>query len=301
MKKSVNVLLVLLVVIFGAGFASATCNLDVALINQDPYPVRPGDSVEVVLQLSGVSDPGCGIVTLEIVEDFPFSLESGDGKTVVRSGTYSKGYKSELVAPYRFLVDEGAIDGNNELEVLYYTNGDLSLTEKFNISVEDVLTDFEISVKDYNLETHIITFEILNIGENDAEALTIDVPKQENLEIKGSSRNIVGSLDASEDTIFTFEAIPHDGEIGLEVLYTDETNTRRTISKKVIFDSSYFEDRKANERTPLSGWFYVALVLVLVILIYWYRERRRRKKKKEEYKRMHSSSEHHEEHSSKRR
>src|SRR6056297_446729 len=53
---------------------STACNLNVSLINQDPYPVLPGNYVEVVFQVSGVDNTDCKGAKFELLEDYPFSL-----------------------------------------------------------------------------------------------------------------------------------------------------------------------------------------------------------------------------------
>ena len=79
MKK--EVILLAFAVIISIGVASAqqpiACNPDASLINQDPYPAVPGDIVKVVFQVDGTDNPECGTVTLEIIPEFPFSLEPG--------------------------------------------------------------------------------------------------------------------------------------------------------------------------------------------------------------------------------
>jgi hypothetical protein len=289
MKKSV-MLFVLVVTLFGLSSVSAAqCALDAELINQDPYPALPGEYVDVVFQLSGLDNPECGKVSFELSEEFPFSLDPGISSRVsVDAGIYARRFQSFLIIPYEVRVDAEALDGDNPIEVVYnYGDGGVNtaLRDTFYINVEDVRVDFEVSVSDFEPSTNIITFEILNVGEHDIEALTIDVPKQENINVKGSSRNIVGSLDANEDTTFRFEATPSDGDIRLDITYTDSINVRRTVSKIVPFDSSYFMNRKADEVQATSPWFYVTLVLVVIWIIIWIRKRIKKKRLKESERR----------------
>jgi len=274
--KRLIVALILIIVGFSFVSAQQECDLDATLINQDPYPALPGDYVKVVFQLSGGESPQCGTVVLELIEDFPFSLNAGENpKVEIRGGTYAANYESSLVAPYNIIVHEDALDGDNPIRVRYYTrrSGEEPIysVEEFNISVEDVRTDFELSIREYDNVDNILTFEILNIGEHDVEALTIEIPKQDNIIVKGSNRNIVGSLDSNEDTTFSFEAVPRDGEIKVRILYTDEINVRREIEKPVVYDSSYFTDRKKDEIPPRSTTFYVIIGAIALILLLWLR------------------------------
>ncbi|MCA9485509.1 MAG: hypothetical protein KC506_01555, partial [Nanoarchaeota archaeon] len=207
MKKSLMFLLVFAFMFSLASVSAAPCVLESELINQDPYPALPGDYVKLVFQLSGLENPDCGQVSFELNEEFPFTLDPGvSPKVTVDSGTYARRFQSSLIIPFQVRVDEEAIDGDNPIEVVYYygIGQGTALRNTFDINVEDVRTDFEVSIKEYDPATNTLTFEILNIGEHDIEALTIDVPKQDNIIVKGSSRNIVGDLDSSEDTTFRF-------------------------------------------------------------------------------------------------
>ena len=260
--------------------SAQTCNLNTTLLNQNPYPAIPGDYVQIVFQLSGIVDATCGEITFSVSEEFPFSLDEGDNPvTTISSGTYIRNYETSAVIPYQLKIDESALDGANPIEVAYSSaESEGSTIQEFDIEIDDVRTDFEVSIKDYISSTRTLTFEILNIGENDAEALTIEIPKQENIEIKGSNRNIVGSLDSNEDTSFTFEAIPTDGQITLTILYTDEINTRRTLEKIVIYDSTYFTDRARDIKPTPKSYYFIGIVVLVIII--WYIRKRLKKKNK---------------------
>lgn len=281
MKRGIFIIFFTMTFFLSLNLASAAlCNLDARLINQDPYPATPGDYVDVVFQLDGVSNPECGVVTFRLVEGFPFSLDPGvDNVVTVRSGTYTQDFSSFLLLPFKLRVDRDALDGESKIEVRYSSGSrNLSFVRDFDITIEDQRTDFEVSIRDYDSKTNTLTFEILNVGKYDVEALTIDIPNQENIIVKGSKRNIVGSLDSNEDTSFSFEAIPSDGLINLEITYTDGINQRRTLNESVAFDSSYFEGRIRDQEG--NSWIaYIIIVIVLIIIFIWYRRKSRKKHK----------------------
>ncbi|MAE49286.1 hypothetical protein CMI48_00510 [Candidatus Pacearchaeota archaeon] len=261
--------------------SAADCEITATLLNQDPYPAVPGEYVKLVFQIDGLDTTDCGEVTVELVEEFPVSFDPNQTRVVqINSGTFTSDFQSFLIAPYRVRVSEEALEGDNPIELKYTfqpaaDGAPTELSREFQLNVQNVKTDFEISVKDYNKATRMLLFEILNVGEHDVEALTVEIPRQHRVEVKGPSRNIVGSLDANEDTTFSFEAIPEDGELELKILYTDETNVRRTITKKVSYDGSYFEGLVRDEQGSSTGR-WVVVVLVLVGLFWWWRRRRMR-------------------------
>ncbi len=246
----------------------SNCVLDAELINQDPYPAIPGDYVKLVFQLNGISNPNCGTVEFEIMEQFPFSLDpESSSKRTIQSGTYARNYQSSAIFPYQVRVSEEALDGENLIEVIYSTQKSLGIIKEFSINVKDVRADFEISVKDYNKERNQLTFEILNVRKNDVEALVVEIPKQNNIVVKNSNRVIVGTLDANEATTFSFESTPSDGEIIINLFYTDAANIRRELKKSIFFDSDYFVGRIADQKKTSTWIYFLIIVVVLVVAL----------------------------------
>jgi len=284
MKKSVisNIILLLAVFSFIGLITAETCNLEISMINQDPYPAIPGDYVKVVFQIDGLENTNCGTVTFGVNENYPVYLDpTVENPIVINSGTYQKDYGSFYLAPYKLRVDENALDGENPIEV-YYSTGATNIVKEFNLTVEDIRADFEVYVKDYDYTTNEITFEILNIEEVDIEALTIEIPKQDNVEVKGSNRVVVGDLDSNEYTTADFEAILPKGETSIElnIIYTDSINVRREMQKMVDFDSSYFTDRTADQKSP--PWLLYIIIIAVIGFFVW---RRIKKKKRDEERR----------------
>lgn len=281
--KKLYLLPLLLLIPLAAAQTPNTCNLDATLLNQDPYPAVPGDYVKVVFQVTGVADTSCGEVSASLIEAFPFSLDPDQKKVYTfQSGTFSlSNYPTHVLIPYQIRVADTALDGDNRIE-LSLIGQSKNLIKNFTINIESLEADFEISIRDYDPSTNTLTFEILNIGENDIEALTVEIPQQSNIKVKGASRNIVGDLDANEDTTFTFEAVPSDGEIEMKILYTDQVNVRREISKSVMFESDYFTER-ARDQTSTPVWVWVVLVIVILIVIFWIRSRYKRRKREKRH------------------
>jgi hypothetical protein len=282
MKKE---LMILLLMMFSLTLVVAEpCDLEVSLLNQDPYPAVPGDYVKLVFQISGVENPECGDVIFQLSEQYPIQFDAGQPNQVtIKSGTYTKDHSSSLMAPYKVRLAADALDGDNIIEVSFANsqNGVTTSafqTQQFNLNVENVKADFEVYVKDYQAATREITFQILNIAENDIFALTVEIPEQEGVGVKGATRNIVGDLDSNDYTTTTFEATPNDGKILLNLIYTDKINERRTSQELVDFDSQYFIGRVADEKKAPIG--AIITWVVVIGLIAWFVVRRILKKKK---------------------
>lgn len=260
--------------------SAAICDLQVSMINQDPYPAIPGDYVKVVFQIDGIQNTECGTVTFEVKEDFPFSLDPNTENPIkIKSGTYASQYSSFYLAPYQIRIDENALQGNNPIEVGFYSSYAAEELKEFNIYIEDSHADFEIHVKNYDYLTRTLTFEILNIEDVDVEALTVEIPKQENIQVKGANKKVIGDLDSNEYTTADFEAIVEDGEINLTIFYTDSINVRREIQKTVTFDSDYFTNRNGDNNKS-TWWLYVIIILVVGWFVWRYLKKSKAKKKR---------------------
>ncbi|PJE81872.1 hypothetical protein COU58_00085 [Candidatus Pacearchaeota archaeon CG10_big_fil_rev_8_21_14_0_10_32_42] len=279
-KRGKLILSSLFFAIFLISLVSAVCTLEVSLVNQDPYPAVQGDTVRILFQVSGVQDSSCNGASFQLDPGYSFTLNSQDMK--VRSlsgGTFTQG-KSEWNIPYTLQVNRDAFDGDAEVTVLYSAGSTLSvspISKNFDIRIQDSHADFEIDVKDYNPLTKIITFEISNIANIDTTLLKLNIPEQENIEIKGSNVNIVGDLDSQEYTTADFEATPKDGEIFIIISYTDQAGVRRTIQKSTTYDSKYFEGR-AGENGGSSTVTWVIILVIIGLIAFWFYRRHQKKK-----------------------
>jgi hypothetical protein len=278
MKKSLifNVLFVSLFLL--PFFNAAACSLDVKLINQDPYPAIPGDYVKLVFQINGVANPECGIIDFELVGKYPISFDPTENPiTTINAGVYSKAYSSFLLAPYKVRVDKDALEGENPIETRYRYSGNVIYeSSDFTLNIEDTLAEFEIFVKDYNPLTKEATFEILNIAESDIQALTVEIPKQEKIDIQGANVQIVGDLDSNEYTTADFTGTLEEGDIRVILSYTDKINKRRTVEKTIAFDPSYFV---AEGDGGVSTFTKVIIILIIFVAVYLGYKKIKKKKK----------------------
>jgi hypothetical protein len=266
--------------IVSASSNTNNCQLSASLINQDPYPAIPGDYVKLVFQITGVSDPACGKVSVELLDQYPISFDSETtNKIEIDSGVYAQDFSNYLIAPFKVRVDKNALKGNSTIKLKYASDADTGspyIVKDFDLEVKEVQTDFEVSVKDYNAATNIITFDILNVGKSNVNALVADVPVQNNLDVKGARRNIIGSLDSNDDTTFTFEGTPKDGQISMVILYNDATGTRRQVEQSVMFNSADFKGL-VRDKKSYSGVVWVVILIIVGLIIYFWRRNKKKK------------------------
>ena len=279
MKKG---LIVLLFAVLFAGFASASCDVSVNLLNQDPYPAIPGEYVKVVFQVVGTATTDCRQFYLDVAPEYPFSVESQDTKTITFGGNYISGYSSYILKAYKLVIDENALNGDQKLKIEYgYEGSDGSradFTKEFDVNVQDTLTDFDVSIQDYDVAKKMITFGIVNVGKKNVESLTLELPKQNNIKLVGADKVIVGSLNSNDDTTASIEAVPKDGDITVRLSYNDEANVRRSLEKVVYFDNRYLVNGTATASKGTYYYLFWGLVVILAAYsVYRYYKNRKAK------------------------
>lgn len=265
--------------LFFIQFSAALCTLTPTLINQDPTSAVPGETVKLLFQISGTENPECGRISLEFVEDYPFTLDPGYSKIQsIQGGTYQRDFNSFWIVSYKVRVDSTALDGDHKLSLKTWINSESQLAKinDFNISVEEVRTDFIVTLDSYSFATKKMSLGIVNIGEKNAQAMTVRIPKQDTVAVEGGNVKILGDLDSNEDTTITFDAVPSSGKILVELEYNDEISERRQLVKEVEFSESAFESTRA--KSSVSAGSIIFWVILIGAVVYWFIRRRRKAK-----------------------
>jgi len=260
------------------------CTLDASLINQDPNPAIPGDYVKLIFQLKGIEDASCGAVSFELLENYPIFFDPGTSPVImIKGGTYERNYNSYLSIPYKVRIDSDALDGETPLEVRYGSEAD-SFTmnlETFNLEIEEVRANFEAHIGKYSYSTKELTIEILNIADNDIEAITLEIPKQEGVSVIGTNKAIVGDLDSREYTTADFKANLENGEIALRIIYTDKIGTRRELTQNVVFDSDLFDS--TDNGNNLSVFYVIGFIVIIFLTIWWFLRGKKKRNRRTHY------------------
>ena len=247
MKNKLSILLVLTGLIispavaqdlssdFGPSGISDGSNVDITLINQDPATAQPGEYVDLKFKISNQGLDPAEDTSVELVESFPFSLdpdvsanrELGDMRgAAIGDDSY--------IVEYRVRVDENAVESENEIS-LNYTIGDddFSVTRNFDISVDDVGTDFELSAGKVSASS--IPVNLDNIGDKSAESVHVVLPDQSGIEKKGVETQVVGSMDSGEnkEVDFAVSNISVGSSYRFEIHYTDGNGVRRELVRNI--------------------------------------------------------------------
>ena len=211
------------------------CNLNINVVNQDPYPAVPGSYVDVVFQVSGISSNYCDGVYFEIVPSYPFSLDEGIETTKHISGnTYVAGKNSDWTFAYTLRVAEDALNGNATLTVKYGENS-AYITKDFDLEIEDSRTSFDAVIQDYTSEE--VSIAIANTGKYTANSVVVRIPTQDGFTATLTDGQMVGNLDSGDYTIITFEITQdkrsEDNGLNFDVYYTDELGFRRVVNMEL--------------------------------------------------------------------
>ena len=250
MKKSMVLCAIafIAVVIFQAsGAAAQTASTNLVLTKQSPYPVEPGQVVDIEVSLQ---NNGTGIqenIVLEIVPQPPFTLLPGEDITE----TFSKIDPYDSVSKsYKLKVDESAVSANYDLEFRYYQLGttsriikDLSITVQGTpkVVVTDVRTEPETMKPGDEVEVHVY---LKNEGTGEASQTELalvteaDADTEETMITPVLSGGIVyvGQLGVNEEKIAIFTLyIDNDAEYKsylstLTIDYKDESGTSNSVT-----------------------------------------------------------------------
>ncbi|MHC1625540.1 MAG: COG1361 family protein [Methermicoccaceae archaeon] len=219
--------------------------LHVTLVNQDPYPADPGGYVDLVFKVENWGVENAEDVIVELEPEYPFSVDPGTD-TVRELGTVGCTQKDEddeyILLKYKVRVAEDAIDGESEIKLKYsYVSDDTwdSYILKEEITISDPKTDFEVILQD--ITGNDATLAIANTGDTSAYSVIVSIPKQDGFRVLGTSDNIIGTLDAGDYTLMSFEVVQsnstEDTGLTVEVAYTDTLGIRRTVQADVEWTS----------------------------------------------------------------
>ncbi len=285
MKRSVIFLFAMAVFALSIGgvFATANpCNLQVSLVNQDPYPAVQGDTVKLLFQVNGISNPDCNGAYFRLDPGYAFSLTQNNSVRTLQGSTYTQNYNNNWAIPYTLTVNGAAPDGE-ALVTAYYSPGSGApsaegfLSQVFNVSIQNSRASFEVYVQNYDPLTNDLTLEVLNTANVDAKAVTLQIPEQPNIQMKGSNVNIIGDLGSNEYTTADFSAIPVTGELNLTLSYTDLAGVRRSVNETVNYDSKFFQSTTSSSNSG-SAVTWIVVAVVVILLGYWFYKRQKRKK-----------------------
>jgi hypothetical protein len=305
-KFLIGIFLLASLIIFTSNFVSAdiynACNLEVSLINQDPYPTAPNSYVNIVFQVSGVQNQECDGARFELIPAYPFSLDENNSLKILQGATYVSENKNEWMIPYKLRVDKDALDGNNSIEVRYNygkSNPDSYYIKKFNIEIKDSRTAFDAVIQETS--GNDVSIAIANTGKYTANSVVVRIPEQEFFMVSGTDGQMVGNLESGDYTIVGFSISPKmhtnfqnvskgnfrndtsgfQTKLNFDIYYTDNLGERRIVNMELPLNlagnfslqGGNFVGIRRNENTQnnssfWSKWYVWMIVLIVALLGY---------------------------------
>ena len=244
-KKMLSVFMVgalMLTIIYSAYAAVAAESLQIILTKQTPYPVEPGQVMDIEISVQNNGYAEAQNIILEIDPKNPFTLLPGQEniKTFSRIAA-----KDHVTATYKLFVTQDAISDIYELEFKYYQPGstDVQSTGKVNIQVQgkpklvldDIVTDpVEIEPGD----TVMLKAMIKNLGTGSASLTEAVLFSNTSyiLPVLSGGMYFIGEIIPGQTAEATFTmSIENSAEYKnypsmLTLLYKDESGNDQTTS-----------------------------------------------------------------------
>jgi hypothetical protein len=215
--------------------AQISSDLEMVLLNQNPYPAEPGSNMDIEVSLDNNGLGEASNFAVEIMPSGPFTLVKGD-----KIKTYQRiGAGSSVKLTYTLLVDDSALAGDYDLEFRLYNplRPESYQTKEIEITLvgETKLIVGSVETVPATLEpggSATIRINIKNIGTGDARQLEVKMNSTapELVPVLSGGLVYVGDLDSGEETIaeLRFNIDPnaeHDTYLTtLTLMYRDENN-----------------------------------------------------------------------------
>ena len=324
-KNSLNGILFLVIIVLSINFVSAeefeinfstydtvstnSPNIRINQLKYEPYPVNLGEYFTLWIKAENIGKELTKNVTFELMPKFPFSLDANEDP--IRN--YGKLSSEEpVVMEYKVRVSNNAVEGTNEIELRYNTEGKDSswVSKKFDIEIKGAQTDFDSIIQE--VSDSEVSIAIANTGKNAAYSVIVRIPEQESFEAVGTNGQMVGNLENGDYTLVGFEINRKRGaggnQLKVQIDYTDEIGERRSIIKELSFNTGsnsmtsninrtlpegmareeMFAQRRGivqSQQSIYQKWWFWA-VIAAVLLAGWkgYKLLKKKKEEKEEKK-----------------
>jgi len=292
--------------------SDSSASLRLKSLKYEPYPANPGEYITLWIKAENIGGSLTENATFELIPKYPFSLDSNENP-IREYGKLSS--EEPVIIKYKVRVDKDAVDGANEIELRYNTDGkdNIWIYKKFEIEIEDAQTDFDLVVQE--ISGNEVSIAIANTGKNVAYSVIVRVPEQEEFQTLGTNGQMVGNLEDGDYTLVGFEieekqskSRDREKQLKIQIDYTDEIGERRSMIKEVPFGTSYEKSDFASKGltegmtkeemiTRKGGWvkqqtsiyqkYWFWAIIIVVLYVGWKGFEWVRKKKEEKEEKKH--------------
>ena len=158
MNLSKYILIVMVLAVTALGMVSTVSAqtgpiLKASLVNYDPAPANPGDTVDIWVRMENEGDTDANNVAVQFVDSFPFKLSTETDREVyvpkISSG-------SEYLVKYRVIVDTNAPEGSNSILLKSTVGTDAKIESTSKVAIDIRTTETPISVTKVSVKPETI-------------------------------------------------------------------------------------------------------------------------------------------------
>jgi len=239
-----GILIVSMAAVYGAFTAFKVADIRVTLVNQEPDPVGPGSRVDLRFKFENKGSENAKDVTVEFVEEFPFTLERKEDITREIGSLHAQQIgEVGTILRYGVLVDPNAVEGDNEVRLRYkIAGGEWIQPKAFNISIQTSAA--LLSVQDVNIEkgylepgkARKVNFEMKNMAYSLLRnvRLTLDLGSIPISPVGSTNEKIYREISPKEEFNITYiliadaDAVSKVYKVPLNINYVDNTGKNQT-------------------------------------------------------------------------
>ena len=260
---------------------SATELALVEISDVSPNILMPGEETQLSFEIENIGDFD--------LENIVFSWEESSGN-ILPIGSSNTKILEELdegddeTIEFNVLASTDIDPGLYELILnLKFLVGDETITQTSNVGIiVGGETDFDLSVSD--ISGNEVLLSVSNIGQNDANSVSVSIPPQSNFKSVGTSLSTLGNIEKNDYSIVSFQltSISSSDILNVEIFYTDTTGVRQTITEQVevklsstssqnsfagmnIQESEIYSDKNSDSNLLLYGIGGVSFLALIVI------------------------------------
>ncbi|VVB52647.1 Uncharacterised protein [uncultured archaeon] len=239
----------------------------IMLVNSTIGIVAPGSTNKETLTFKNT---GTGTVQNAVAEinidntNSAFSVLGGGKQFSL--GTMKSGDFDSIT--FNLAVDVAAHPGVYNIPVKITGQNNYSTDNLIGLVVAGI-TDFDVS---YVETVGSFSLNVVNVGISPASAVAVNLPRQKNFSIAGSSTSVLGNLNPGDYTSAPFQITKTAGAgnvLEFEIQYTDTSGQRHTITKSLPVTLSLTGTQsRGTSSTNYTLWI---VIVVIILVLYWQR------------------------------
>jgi|FLOH01.1.fsa_nt_gi hypothetical protein len=243
MLKKVFLITMMCLLMIGMVSAVSDTYLTASLTKYDPQPAEPGKYINVFIQLENTGIDTAENVELQLIENFPFSLDPGKSN-IKQIGLL--GGKDFHTVEFKIKVDEKAVEGDNVLKVRYNQNPEKTVWGQAELEISVQTQDALLSIEKIQTtpteiapgETGTITIDLKNLADSHLSDVIVSLDlSSETLPFapfNSASEKSIYQINPDEIKEFAFDVIAYPNavagiyKIPLTITYSDNVGSDYT-------------------------------------------------------------------------